>query len=182
MVVADLDPDQRVGRRAAVGLLAAVATGLIAGPIMAAANLIIVEVTGREPDVAPKPGMTVMMIWRGSMPIDVPWWVFLAVSLSFGVLLAVVWSPARHYFEFWRRRVILVASPKVIALCCLAWAGMSFAFGAYYTAREEWQGFLYIPVIAAISVGVVAFLRGRHTGAIRPEKRRDLRSRKEGSA
>lgn len=153
-----LDRDQRIGRGAAIGFLTTVGAGLIVGPLMTSANLIIALVSGRTPNMEQASGVTTMMKWRDNLPIDIPWWVFLAVSLALVVLLVLVWSPARHYFEFWRRKVILVASPLSLALGGLVWAFMSFGFGSYYQARDAWPGFVLLPALVALAVTVVGLV------------------------
>lgn len=167
--------DQKIGRRAAWGVLATVAAALVAGPLMTSANLIIVLAIGAEPNVEQAPGVTTFERWQGILPIDVPWWVYLAISLAMGVILAAVWRPSRHYLGMWRRKVVLIAMPGLLAWLAVWWAAQCLGFGGYYTSRDEWQGFLFIPVAVAVAVAVAGFVQRSRTRPKLPKRRRKKR-------
>ena len=164
-----LGRDQRIGRRAAVGTLATLALAFILGPFGVAANILLAIAQGAETNVRDAPGVTALQLWRGVLPVHVPWGLFLATSVAFVVLLVLVWNPSRHYLEFWRRRVILIASPVVVAALALLWAVYCVGFGSYYTTKDEWQGGVYIPAAIALAVTVAGAVQAWR---LRPRTRR----------
>lgn len=172
----EAERDQLIGRRAAFGVLGVVAAAIIVGPGLTVVNLITVLVTGATPnETGPLTGSSrrnTLARWQGILPIDVPWWGFLAVSLAFAVVLAVMWPASRRYLGMWRGKVLLIATPFTLACLALLWAAWSLSFGDYYDSADEWDGFLYIPGGVALAVAAAGFVQHRRTRPKLPKRRR----------
>ena len=152
-----------------MGTLATLAVAFILGPFGMAANILLAIALGVETNVEDTPRVRTLELWRGVLPVHVPWGLYLAVSLAFAVLMVLIWNPSRHYLEFWRRKVILIASPVVVGSLALLWAVYCFGFGSYYTTRDEWQGGVYIPTAVALAVTLAGAVQAWR---LRPRTRR----------
>lgn len=161
--------DEVVGRRAAYGTLGLAVFAVVA-LLLLAANLVILLVTGAQPNELESARQTAWLQWRGRFPIEIPWWLFLVSAAGWIAVLRMVWRPERHYV----RRVgpiFLLAGASIVALLSGVTAVVAGTWARWYY-RDGWELYL-IPVALLVIVAVVAgtravqLNRGRPTGRTR---------------
>lgn len=154
-----LTRQQGIGRRLAFVNMAVVGVQLAVSGLLLIVNLLAAPLSGQQPHPTPEGAVRrTLTSWRGLMPIDVPWWVFLLLGFASLALLILIWNPKRHYVEPFTGKVVVMATPAFFGLFAVILGVLYFLFGQYYVLAPDW----YLPLIPAlfsITVGVVGIVR-----------------------
>lgn len=162
--------------RGAIALMVIALIEAIVGFLIPAVDLMILLVTGAEPNVPEGPGVSTLEMWRGLMPITVPWWLYLTVALSLGGLLVLTYRPERQYRATMHGNLLLRNTPFFLAFWAFLWAGLSLGSTMYFTTSGV--GLYWIPSSASLIVFVAAIILGlrQRSAANRPARKRSARA------
>lgn len=144
----------------------------VLGPLLWAVDLTILLASGTDPVVAEGPGVSTLEQWKGIMPLVAPWWVYLALAVTVWVLLVVTWAPDRRLPMTYRKGILLMMGPGVLAFWSFMSAAVSLSSGAWF--EPEGFGLYWIPAGIAAAAALVALVRWFTTRAARttPSRRR----------
>lgn len=148
------NPSSKIAVPGAVALMVTAITQGVVGFVLPAVNLIILLATGATPNEIEGPRSNAVLQWRGQMPIEVPWWIFLLFAISLGVLLVITRRDHDQFGPARRGALLLWNTPVAIGF----WAaiGALMALGTGLFTMPSGYGLYWIPALFYAVVVVAA--------------------------